>query len=92
MLAQRGHLVKSFNMFNMFILLCHFKVLFDGIKMCINELFCNHYTRPDNKVMTVIFSYLYWQYCSLLNWTAFDLGPSSTPTCSGMAVQCLSAE
>jgi len=40
----------------------------------------------------LIFSYLYWQYYSPLTHTAFDLGPSSIPTCSGMAVQCSSVE
>jgi len=42
--------------------------------------------------MRLIFSWLYWQYCSPLKRTAFDLGPSSISTCSGMAVQCLSVE
>ena len=42
--------------------------------------------------MRLIFSSLYRQYRSLLTQTAFDLGPSSISTCSGMAVQCLSVE
>ena len=50
------------------------------------------FTWSDSKVMRLIFSWLYWQYCSPLTWTAFDLGPSSILTCSGKAVQCLSVE
>ena len=49
-------------------------------------------TWSDSKVMRLIFSWLYWQYCSLPTQTAFDLGPSSILTCCGMAVQCLSVE
>ena len=49
-------------------------------------------TWSDSKVMRLIFSWLYWQYCSPPTRTDFDLGPSSILTCSGMAVQCLSVE
>jgi hypothetical protein len=51
-----------------------------------------YYTWSDSKVMRLIFSWLYWQHCSLPTRTAFDLGPSLILTCSGMAVQCLSLE
>jgi hypothetical protein len=49
-------------------------------------------TWSDGKVMRLIFSWLYWQYCSPPTWTAFDLDPSSILTCSGMALQYLSVE
>jgi len=42
--------------------------------------------------MRLIFSWLYWQYRSPLTRTAFDLGPSSILSCSGIAVSCLSVE
>ena len=48
--------------------------------------------RSDNKIRSLIFSWLYWQYRSPLTRTAFDMCPSSILTCSGMAVQCLSVE
>jgi len=58
--------------------------------MCI-KIYC-FYKWSDSKVMRLIFSWLYWQYCGPLKRTAFDLDPSSIATCSGMAVQCFSVE
>jgi len=50
------------------------------------------FTWPDSKVMKLIFSWLYWQYCSPLTQTAIDRDPSSIPICSGMALQWLIVE
>jgi len=49
-------------------------------------------TWSDSKVMRLIFSWLYWQYCGPPTRTDFDLGPSSILTCNGMAVQCFSVQ